>query len=142
MELNISNAEMIVMRVVWSLGEAKVNDIMEQIRKRQKWSIATVKTLLGRLVKKKVLSTTKVGRCFIYRPLMSECAAVRLMSVEFLSKVCATKQSQLLKEMIESSVLTDSDRKDLIESLIKKDVVSKKVCNCLKNVDACLHTQS
>ena len=32
-ELNISNAEMIVMRVIWSLGEARVDEITCQISK-------------------------------------------------------------------------------------------------------------
>ena len=140
MELNISNAEMIVMRIVWSLGEARVENVVDQVRDCQKWSVATVKTLLGRLVKKGVLSTTKVGRCFVYQPVMSECDAVQLMGEEFLSKVCVTKQAQLLDEMIEASALTETDRKNLIESLTKKEVVSKKSCNCLKDIDeVCLH---
>ncbi|WP_252899432.1 BlaI/MecI/CopY family transcriptional regulator [Lactococcus fujiensis] len=52
-ECNISNAEMVVMRVIWSLGEARVDEIMNQIPEHLDWSLATVKTLLGRLVKKR-----------------------------------------------------------------------------------------
>lgn len=52
-EFNVSNAELIVMRVIWSLGEARVDEIYAQIPQELEWSLATVKTLLGRLVKKK-----------------------------------------------------------------------------------------
>lgn len=51
-EFNVSNAELIVMRVIWSLGEARVDEIYAQIPQELEWSLATVKTLLGRLVKK------------------------------------------------------------------------------------------
>nr|2K4B_A Chain A, Transcriptional regulator [Lactococcus lactis subsp. lactis] len=69
-EFNVSNAELIVMRVIWSLGEARVDEIYAQIPQELEWSLATVKTLLGRLVKKEMLSTEKEGRKFVYRPLM------------------------------------------------------------------------
>ena len=52
-EFNVSNAELIVMRVIWSLGEARVDEIYAQIPQELEWSLATVKTLLGRLVKKR-----------------------------------------------------------------------------------------
>ena len=64
-EFNISNAELIVMRVIWSLGEARVDEISCQISPDLDWSLATVKTLLGRLVKKGMLSTEKEGRKFV-----------------------------------------------------------------------------
>ena len=63
-EFNVSNAELIVMRVIWSLGEARVDEIYAQIPQELEWSLATVKTLLGRLVKKEMLSTEKEGRKF------------------------------------------------------------------------------
>ncbi|VHF24886.1 CopAB ATPase metal-fist type repressor [Streptococcus pyogenes] len=48
----ISNAEWEVMRVVWTYGTVKSSDIITILRKKYQWSDSTIKTLIGRLVKK------------------------------------------------------------------------------------------
>ncbi|RZI48522.1 CopY/TcrY family copper transport repressor [Lactococcus kimchii] len=136
-EFNVSNAELIVMRVIWSLGEARVDEIYAQIPQNLEWSLATVKTLLGRLVKKEMLSTQKEGRKFIYKPLMAECTAINLMAEGLLEKVCATKQVNILQEMIEKSMLTAQDIELLKTTLDTKEVVAEKHCNCLEKLGAC-----
>lgn len=58
----ISAAEWEVMRVVWASGDIKSSDIITILRKKYQWSDSTIKTLIGRLVKKKffnVLSARK-----------------------------------------------------------------------------------
>ncbi len=61
MKMNISDSEMIVMRAIWTLEQASVDQIACQIAASNDWSVATIKTLLGRLVKKEMLTTTKIG---------------------------------------------------------------------------------
>lgn len=136
-EFNISNAELVVMRVIWSLGEARVDEISGQISHDLDWSLATVKTLLGRLVKKGMLSTEKEGRKFVYHPLMKECDAINLMGKSLLGKVCATKQSQLLADMINLSALTKDDVSFLTDLLAQKDTVEQVECTCLEDFGAC-----
>ncbi|MDR0199461.1 MAG: CopY/TcrY family copper transport repressor [Streptococcaceae bacterium] len=131
MELNVSNAEMVVMRVIWSLGSAKVEDVVRQVADRQDWSLATIKTLLGRLVKKGMLTTTKEGRCFIYQPTVEECDALQSMTQELLDKVCATKQVQLLEDMVTASKLTAADVSRLVEKLSSKETLESIECTCL-----------
>ncbi|WP_332374034.1 CopY/TcrY family copper transport repressor [Lactococcus cremoris] len=140
-EFNVSNAELIVMRVIWSLGEARVDEIYAQIPQELEWSLATVKTLLGRLVKKEMLSTEKEGRKFVYRPLMEECTAINLMADGLIQKVCQTKHVNVLQEMIEKSTLTAQDLEFLQESLKAKEAVEQKHCNCLETsgLFACKH---
>lgn len=136
-EFNVSNAELIIMRVIWSLGEARVDEIYGQIPQDLDWSIATVKTLLGRLVKKEMLSTEKEGRKFIYQPLMEECTAINLMADNLLEKVCTTKHINVLQEMVEKSTLTAQDI-DLLKGLLEeKEVVAVKHCSCLETTGTC-----
>ncbi|MGO3500527.1 MAG: CopY/TcrY family copper transport repressor [Lactococcus cremoris] len=137
-EFNVSNAELIVMRVIWSLGEARVDEIYAQIPQELEWSLATVKTLLGRLVKKEMLSTEKEGRKFVYRPLMEECTAINLMADGLIQKVCQTKHVNVLQEMIEKSTLTAQDLEFLQESLKAKEAVEQKHCNCLETSGLCV----
>ena len=136
-EFNISNSELVVMRVIWSLGEARVDEIETQVAEREVWSTATIKTLLGRLVKKGILTTEKEGRKFVYKPLMEECTAINLMAENLLDKVCETKQTNLLSDMIALSNLTAEDVAKLQEELANKEVVKSANCNCIKDFKVC-----
>lgn len=51
--IKISEAEWEVMRVIWTLGESDAATINDVLKEKMQWKFATVKTLLGRLVKKK-----------------------------------------------------------------------------------------
>ncbi|MDR2975683.1 MAG: CopY/TcrY family copper transport repressor [Streptococcaceae bacterium] len=136
-ELNITNSEMIVMRVIWALGHAKVEDISHQISKRQDWSLATVKTLLGRLVKKDMLETEKDGRCFVYHPLIGEEEAIRLLTRELMTKICATKQALAISDAIEQACLTAQDVATLTNILQQKKTVESIECSCLDDDSDC-----
>ena len=49
-QIEISNAEWEVMRVIWTLGQATSRQLIEIMEVKQNWKPATTKTLLGRLV--------------------------------------------------------------------------------------------
>lgn len=53
-ELNLSNGELVVMRVIWTTGKATANQISEQLSENFNWSISTIKTFLARLFEKKL----------------------------------------------------------------------------------------
>lgn len=52
-EFNVSNAELIVMRVIWSLGEARVDEIYAQIPQELEWSLGHGKNLAWPFSKKR-----------------------------------------------------------------------------------------
>lgn len=137
MKVNISDSEMVVMRAIWTLQEATVDEIACKIAEANEWSVATIKTLLGRLVKKEILTTTKSGRKFIYKPTLSECQAVGLMGQEFLDKVCAKKHVNVLVNLIDGAQLTAEDLKQISEALAEKTPACHVNCNCLENASAC-----
>lgn len=62
----ISNAEWEVLRVVWAKGQASSKDIIGVLAQKMDWSESTIKTLIGRLVEKKILQSRREGRSFIY----------------------------------------------------------------------------
>ncbi|MFV0555711.1 MAG: BlaI/MecI/CopY family transcriptional regulator [Lactovum sp.] len=130
---NISDAEMVIMRVIWALKKARVDEIVSQISKRQKWSKATVKTLLGRLVKKKILKTKKDGRAFIYYSVVTEDEIIQFLSINLMEKICETKHSLVILENIKQAKLTESDVAVLKKELFKKERVGNIQCSCLDN---------
>ena len=60
----ITTSEWEVMRIVWSLGQVNSRDLIDLLQQKRDWQDSTIKTLIGRLVKKGFLKTEKEGRRF------------------------------------------------------------------------------
>ena len=76
MELTVSNSEWDLMRVVWSLDQATLAQIIAGIQTQRSWSASTIKTMLKRLVDKGWLTFTKQGRRFNYQATIDEHTAM------------------------------------------------------------------
>ncbi len=73
----ISDAEWEVMNVLWDEHPLAANDVAERLPPARKWSPRTVKTLLGRLVRKAALGLEGAGRHYLYRLLVTRETCVR-----------------------------------------------------------------
>ena len=136
MELNLSDAELTVMRVIWTLGKASADEVGAEL-KNFNWSPSTVKTFLARLTKKNILTPTRVGHKYIYCPNISEDDTIEKMTQEFLRKVCAKKHADVLLNMIDSSSFTLSDKEKISHKIVEKDIVSEVKCDCIANLQVC-----
>ena len=67
--VKISDSEWEIMRVIWTLGQTTAQEITQILADSMDWKPATIKTLLGRLVKKEVIWTEQEGKKFIYHQL-------------------------------------------------------------------------
>lgn len=76
-----------MMRVVWSLGEATSAAIVEALNDETNWKPRTIRTLIGRLVKKGVLEFTEQGREYLYRPVIDEKSCEIDASKSFIDRV-------------------------------------------------------
>ena len=59
-DITISDAEWIVMRVIWRLGKATAAEAIAELAPSEKWSHRTIRTLLGRLVEKGVITAEEL----------------------------------------------------------------------------------
>lgn len=137
--LNITNSEMAVMRVIWSMGKANSAEVEAQIAERQNWTVATIKTLLGRLVKKEVLAKVRNGRFYTYTANISEEDTLEKMGEELLSETCKTRQPIILFNLIKSMSLTAENVKQLKDLLDQKETVAEIECTCIKDFGVCIH---
>ena len=74
--VKISDSEWEIMRVIWTLGQTTAQEITQILADSMDWKPATIKTLLGRLVKRSDLDRTRRKK-FIYHPAVSEMETVR-----------------------------------------------------------------
>lgn len=132
-EHNISEAEWEVMRIVWTLGEIHTGDVIQQLQVKKNWSESTIKTLMGRLVKKGLLQTRKDGRRFVYSATVTQVQMMIKVTNEMMSHMCDMHKGQVLIEILKNMPLSKGDI-----STIEKELDHKKVnapmmidCNCL-----------
>ena len=81
----ISDAEWAVMSAVWDRHPVTAQGVAELLTERD-WSLRTIKTLLGRLVKKGVLGYEVDGQRYRYAPRIDREEYVRVESRRFLER--------------------------------------------------------
>ena len=68
--MQISEAESVVMDVLWRRHPLGAEDVVLALADRQDWQEATIKTLLNRLLNKGAIAAEKEGRRYLYSPVL------------------------------------------------------------------------
>ncbi|MBO0481711.1 CopY/TcrY family copper transport repressor [Candidatus Enterococcus courvalinii] len=137
MPVKISDSEWEVMRVIWTLNQTTAQEITQILADSMDWKAATVKTLLGRLVKKEVVWTQQEGKKFIYHPAVSEMDTVRSATENLFSHICAKKVGETIADLVEEATLTQADINKIMEQLQQKEPVATIACNCVPGQCTC-----
>ena len=130
-----SAAEWEVLRVVWSLDEATSRTVSEILKETQDWEVATTKTLLGRLVKKGYLETTKSGNHFIYTSTISEKESVERRVNRLFDSICQAGVGKAIASAISDYDLSIKDHQLILDALSNKEFVETLACDCLSKGD-------
>ena len=91
--------ELEVMKVVWKLGRATVNDVLDNIDR--KLAYTTVATTMKSLEKKGVLSHEVDGRMFVYQPLVQETEITHTMLNDLLERLFDNSAEKLVNTLLE-----------------------------------------
>lgn len=120
MEKRLSDAEWEVMEVLWSADQPlTATDIAQRIPADRDWSLATVKSLLTRLLGKRAVSPAKDGRRFLYSPAIERDPYVADESRRFVDRLFGGKLSPLFAQLAEGETI-DKDDLAAIEALLKE----------------------
>ncbi|MQS46053.1 CopY/TcrY family copper transport repressor [Lactobacillus salsicarnum] len=130
-ELNITDAEWRIMRVIWTLDTATSRELTNVLGESMDWKPATIKTLLRRLTDKKIIEAHKDGNKFIYTANIAENETIDLASQKFFNQVCARKVGSAITNLIDESELTQDDIDKIQSALNKKVPVEDIECNCI-----------
>ena len=115
----ISDAELDLMEVLWASAEPLTSaEVAERLEERG-WSLATIKTMLSRLIAKGAISHREDGRRFLYSPAIEREAYVSSESRRFVDRLFGGRLSPLVARLAEEDAL---DAKDIaeIEALLKE----------------------
>lgn len=83
----ISDAEWEVMEVLWDEAPLTSRDVVDRLLEVTDWSPKTIKTLLGRLVRKGALAYAEQGNRYLYSPAVARKDAIRAEGRSFVDRV-------------------------------------------------------
>lgn len=115
----ISDAEHAVMEVLWDSPAASATDVCDVVCEPRGWSLATVKTLLSRLVQKQAIKAEPDGRRYLYSPMIERADYVGGESRRLVDRLFGGRAASLVAHLAETEALTEDDLAD-IEALLKE----------------------
>jgi len=85
------------LKALWTLGEANVKDVRKALTGNRNLAYTTVMTVLDRLARKGGVSRRKVGRSFVYVPVLSREALRRLALQDLVDRYFEGSKEALLE---------------------------------------------
>jgi BlaI family transcriptional regulator, penicillinase repressor len=115
--MQITDAESLVMEVLWYDGASTSDHIIALLKERHGWHESTVKTLLSRLTRKGALRTVAEGRRYRYLPQLSQQDWAMAQSEGLLDRLFGGRISPLVAQFSQRGKL-DADDLDELRRLI------------------------
>ena len=112
-EIQITDAELEIMKIVWRLGEGTVRDVYEATLERRKIAYTTVMTMMNILEQKKYLKKSQNDRAYVYRPARPQSQVIKGMVREFVDRVFNGSAEPLLVHLVEDRRLSAKDLEEL-----------------------------
>jgi BlaI family penicillinase repressor len=110
--ISISEAESVVMKVLWRMSPIATEDIIVALENQGKWQESTVKTLLNRLLKKGAINARKDGRRYLYSPVLEREQWLSSESTGLLDRLFGGRVAPLVAHFSQQGKLS---RKDITE---------------------------
>jgi BlaI family transcriptional regulator, penicillinase repressor len=111
--VSISEAESVVMEVLWRTCPMATEDVMAALKPDGKWQESTVKTLINRLLKKGAISARKDGRRYLYSPALKRKDWISQESAGFLNRLFDGRVAPLVAHFSTQRKLSKKDIADL-----------------------------
>lgn len=118
-QIQISDAEWMVMKVLWDAPGASASEVADALAPSRDWHPKTIRTMLNRLTGKGILETEIRDRLTRYTPVVTRQECVQAASATFLNKVFDGALTPMVAHFINNTPLTEEDKAEL-EKILRK----------------------
>jgi predicted transcriptional regulator len=109
----LTDAETRLMKVLWSKDRATVADVMAAAPGHHHVAYTTVQTMLHILERKGYVTHERVGRAFVYRPVVEQRTARRRAVVHLTKVLFDGSPSLLVRNLLEDDGIEPAERERL-----------------------------
>jgi len=112
--IQISEAELEVMKLLWKNEKMTSPEIVEELLKTSEWKDKTILTLINRLVKKGAVNAEKEsGKAFLYSANINEDAYKQEQSNSLINKLFNGSISLMMSNFVKSNKISNEDIEEL-----------------------------
>ena len=119
--MSISDAEAVVMEVLWGRHPASAEDVVAALAGRAEWAEPTVKTLLNRLLNTGAIQAATEGRRYLYSPGLSRDAWLAEQSAGLVDRLFGGRVAPLVAHFSEQRKLSSADIAELKRLITELD---------------------
>ena len=112
-EIRIPESELEIMKVLWERSPQTLPEIVGNVRRVMPWEAVTVKTLLGRLVKKEFVRRSGSRRNYLYEPLVERAAVLKSSVRRFMDTMFDGAPGAMLSFFVRSGELSQEEIEEL-----------------------------
>jgi|SRR5690606_18799995 len=123
--MQISEAESIVMDVLWRQHPRSADDVVQALAESRHWQEPTIKTLLNRLLNKGAIAAEKDGRRYLYTPVLERGDWLIDESEGLLDRLFGGRVAPLVAHFSEHRKLSSEDIAELRKLLEEIDDESR-----------------
>lgn len=116
----MSPAETEILRLVWQLDEATVQQICDLLPRKRKIVYKTVQTLLGRLENKGYLKHKTRGKAYVFFPAAKREDVIKRTVLDFMDRLFGGDPRPLMQFLAEDGKIDAEDIKRLKKLIDKK----------------------
>ncbi|HZV39412.1 MAG TPA: BlaI/MecI/CopY family transcriptional regulator [Pseudoxanthomonas sp.] len=109
----ISDAEAVVMEVLWQRHPQGADEVVSALSARSDWAEPTIKTLLNRLLNKGAIRAERDGRRYLYSPVLTRESWVAQQSEGLLERLFGGRVAPLVAHFSERGKLSEADLAEL-----------------------------
>lgn len=105
----LSPSETEILRLVWQLGQATVQQVCDKLPSRRKIAYATVQTLLRRLEKKGYIKHHNHGKAHVFFPAVKQEAVIKRSVRDFLERLFGGDPVPLMQYLAQHGKINTED---------------------------------
>ena len=117
-DVRVSDAELQLLQLLWDESPLDAVELAKRLPAERNWSLATVKSLLSRLMAKGAVSAETAGRRFLYRPAIARATVATGQANRLVDRLFGGRVSPLVAQLAEQRELDPRDLAEL-EALVR-----------------------
>lgn len=116
--VRVSDAELQVLQLLWDESPLDAVELKRRLPVDRSWSLATVKSLLSRLMQKGAIAAEASGRRYLYRPALDRDTVATSQAGRLVDRLFGGRVSPLVAQLAEQRQLDPGDIAEL-EALVR-----------------------
>ena len=116
----LTDVEHEFMEILWDLGEGTVQDVLDNLPKKRDLAYTSVSTILRILEQKKIVTTKKLGRKHIYRPVLSRRIFTHYSVEKLVQQIFAGDSLELVSHLLGKKSISIEEIKKIQKLLNEK----------------------